>query len=95
MELMTQVILAAVGILTAISSLLGFINKQQIQVNRAETKAELASMELRLSEKISDSFVGWQAHNTLIERVDRIERICLACPGSSLSRRLETLEHLK
>ena len=69
----TQLILIGIGALSTISSLFSWLTRQQIQITKLEMDSRLAAMELRLNEKISSSFVTWQAHNDLEKRVARVE----------------------
>ena len=71
---MMQLIVGIVAIASAISNLLGWLNRQAMATTRLETQNQLAAMELRLSEKISGAYVTWQAHNDLSSRIDRVER---------------------
>ena len=68
-------ILAVVGVVSVVSSFVSWTNKQQLATSRLETQSQLAAMELRLSEKISNAYVGWQAHNDLEARVRRLEEL--------------------
>lgn len=70
---MTEWILAAVAVLTLVSSVLGWLTRQQMQLNKLEMDARLASMELRLTEKLSGIYTTWQAHNDLSSRVSRLQ----------------------
>jgi hypothetical protein len=71
---MTQWILIGLGILTGASNIIAWLTRQQMQITKLELDARMAAMELRLSEKIGGSFVTWQAHNDLSDRVARLER---------------------
>jgi hypothetical protein len=78
---MMQLILGIVAIASALSNLLGWLNRQAMATTRLEMQNQLAAMELRLSEKISGAYVTWQAHNDLSSRIDRMERSCAGCNG--------------
>jgi hypothetical protein len=68
-----QWIVLGLAILTAVSNLLAWMNRQQMAATKLEFQVQLAAMELRLSEKISGAYTSWQAHRDLEARVDRIE----------------------
>ena len=80
-------ILAAVGVLTALSAFLGWINRQQIAQQSLKSERDMAAMELRLSGQIGAAYVNWQAHNDLAARVDRVEGMCVTCRMSIDQRR--------
>ena len=67
-------IMLGMVILTAISSIISWMTRQQMMVTKLEIDTRLAAMELRLSEKIGQAFCTWQAHNDLSERVGNIEK---------------------
>lgn len=70
---MTQWILVAVGVLTLISSFFSWLTRQQMQIVKLELESRLATMELRLLEKIGGTYVTMQVHNDLAARMDRME----------------------
>jgi len=72
-QLLIEWVLAALGILTAISTLISWLTRQQMLVNKLEMDTRLAAMELRLTEKIGQAFCTWQAHNDLSDRVSKLE----------------------
>ena len=66
-------ILAIVSVGMALSTLLSWVNRQTIAQMALRSERDMASMELRLSEKIGQTFVTWQAHNDLLARLERLE----------------------
>jgi hypothetical protein len=73
-QTMTQWILLALAVATTIGNVLAWATRQALAATKLETAATLASMELRLSEKIQGAYTSWQAHNDLSNRVDRLEQ---------------------
>lgn len=67
--MLTEWILASVAVLTLISSVVSWLTRQQMQINKLEMDSRLTSMELRLTEKIGGMYATWQAHNDLSARV--------------------------
>jgi len=71
---MTQWILLILAAATTFGNVLAWATRQALAASKLETSAQLSSMELRLSEKISGAYTSWQAHNDLSNRVDRLEQ---------------------
>lgn len=62
-----------ITIMTTVAALISWGNRMQGRADKAEVKADLAAMEVRLRTSISDIFVGKQAHDDLEKRVSRLE----------------------
>jgi hypothetical protein len=76
-----EAIMAALGVLTAISTVMSWLTRQQMMITKLEIDTRLTAMELRLTEKIGESYCTWHAHNELNAKVTTLEnRITWAPP---------------